>query len=99
MQAPTLVRRPFLSAALTLFALISAGSATACLGPPADFGQDAVVTEVPRGTHDLLVYTLDCQTSTLVGQTTVVVGQASSIPTLDFVGFAALTLLIAAVGL
>ena len=70
-----------------------------CPGPPADFGQDAVVTGVPPGIHDLLVYSLDCQTSTLAGQTTVVIGQASSIPTLDIAGFAALTLLIVAVGL
>jgi hypothetical protein len=71
-----------------------------CPGPPANFGLSAATTGVPPGVYDILVYTLDCQSSTLAGQTSIVVGGgASSIPTLDGIGIAALILLIGAAGL
>ena len=70
-----------------------------CVQPVFDFAQDFVVPNVPPGSYDVVAHTLNCQNSTETGRTTVQVGEAATVPTLDAIGLAALVIAIGAAGI
>jgi hypothetical protein len=70
-----------------------------CVQPDDPFEQNLFVGNVSPGTYDVVVYSLDCLTSTEMGRTGIVLGEGATIPTLDALGLAILALAIGAVGL
>lgn len=70
-----------------------------CIQPADPFEQSLLVGNVPPGPYDVVVYSLDCLTSIEMGRSSIVVGEAAAIPTLDTIGLAVLALAIGAAGI